>query len=55
MSRYSFRMARLVLTHLPDPEGILERLARRLERLQRLTSMDRIEWGVRHLVYERAG
>lgn len=35
--------------------GFLDRLARRLERLQRLTSMDRIEWGVRHLVYERAG
>lgn len=35
--------------------GFLDRLASRLERLQRLTSMDRIEWGVRHLVYERAG
>lgn len=36
-------------------EGFLDRLATRLERLQRSASMDGIEWGVRHLVYERAG
>ena len=36
-------------------ESFLDRLALRLERLQRSNSRDRIEWGVRHLVYERAG
>jgi len=36
-------------------ESFLDRLATRLEQLRRSASRDRIEWGVRHLVYERAG
>ena len=33
--------------------SFLDVLARRLERLQAQTSSDRIEWGIRHVVYER--
>ena len=33
--------------------GFLDVLARRLERLQGQTCSDRIEWGIRHIVYER--
>ncbi|MCY3775561.1 MAG: class I SAM-dependent methyltransferase [Candidatus Aminicenantes bacterium] len=36
-------------------ESFLDRLATRLEQLRRSASRDRIEWGVRHLVYERSG
>ena len=53
MNLAAWRTDRFVVANYD--ESFLDRLARRLERLQRSTTMDRIEWGVRHLVYERAG
>lgn len=53
MNLTAWRTDRFVVANYD--EIFLDRLALRLERLQHLTSVDRIEWGVRHLVYERAG
>ncbi len=53
MNLAAWRTDRFVVAN--TDERFLDRLATRLEQLRRSASMDRIEWGVRHLVYERAG
>ena len=53
MNLAAWRTDRFVVANYD--ESFLDCLAIRLEQLRRSASKDRIEWGVRHLVYERAG